>query len=233
MRIVLLLVVFAFLFSVSTASAQDSAHGGAHEYQEAIERISQKRKALAKQWSRAPSKPLQRAIEGELVDAVGQLTQHWLGTRWALGSPQTTLPQIGKVNCGTFVGRVLHDVGFNVEVRKLQRQPSQLIIKSFVGKDRMRKFSNKPMKTFLASVREMGPGLFIIGLDFHVGFLLQTSDDLRFVHASFETETVVNEDAATAMPITTSNYKVVGKILSPGNIASWLKGSKIQVRGDW
>ena len=89
------------------------------------------------------------------------------------------------------------------------------------------------MKKFLASVKEMGPGLFIIGLDFHVGFLLQTEDDLRFIHASFETETVVDEDAATAMPITTSGYKVVGKILSPDNISSWLRNSKIHVKGDW
>ena len=130
-------------------------------------------------------------------------------------------------------GRVLHDAGFNVHVRKLQRQPSQLIIKSFVGGTRMRKFSNKPMKAFMASVREMGPGLFIIGLDFHVGLLLQTEDDLRFIHASFETETVVNEDAATAMPIVTSKYKVVGKILSPANIRSWLRGEAIAVKGDW
>lgn len=229
MRIPLLVVALSFLCSIATASAQDSAN----EYREATERIAVKRKALAKQWLRAPSKTLERKIEGELVDSVSKLTHHWLGTRWALGSPQTTLPQVGKVNCGTFVGRVLHDVGFNVEVRKLQRQPSQLIIKSFVGNDRMRKFSNKPMKKFLASVREMGPGLFIIGLDFHVGFLLQTKEDVRFIHASFETKTVVNEDAATAMPITTSKYKVVGKILSPGNIASWLKGSKIHVQGDW
>ncbi|MCP4449614.1 MAG: hypothetical protein GY811_30435 [Myxococcales bacterium] len=151
----------------------------------------------------------------------------------ALGSPQTSTPQVGKINCGTFVGRILSDAGFNVNVRKLQRQPSQLIIKSFVSGSRIRKLSNKPMKKFLASVREMGPGLFTIGLDFHVGFLLQTDDDLRFIHASFETETVVNEDAATAMPIVTSGYKVVGKVLSPANIRSWVGGEKIAVKGNW
>ncbi|MBL4634058.1 MAG: hypothetical protein JKY56_09300, partial [Kofleriaceae bacterium] len=124
-------------------------------------------------------------------------------------------------------------MGFRVHVKKLQRQPSQLIIKSFVGGKRIRKFSNASMKRFLSSVREMGPGLFIIGLDFHVGFLLQTKDDLRFVHASYETLTVVNQDAASAMPITSSNYKVVGKLLTKGNIDSWLGGKTIAVKGDW
>ncbi len=229
MRIVLLALVLSLLLPTTAAVAEDTAAN----YRAATDAMQTRRAALASQWQRSPSETLERKIELELIDSVHALTRHWLGTRWALGAPQTTTPQVGKVNCGTFVGRVLHDVGFNVNVRKLQRQPSQLIIKSFVGGKRIRKFSNKPMKKFLASVRDMGPGLFIIGLDFHVGFLLQTDDDLRFIHASFETETVVDEDAATAVPITTSGYKVVGKILSPSNISSWLNGSAIQVQGDW
>jgi hypothetical protein len=89
------------------------------------------------------------------------------------------------------------------------------------------------MEKFLTSVREMGPGLFIIGLDFHVGFLIQTDTDLRFVHASYETETVVDESAAEAMPITSSKYRVVGKLLTDSNIEDWLDGRRIKVKGNW
>jgi hypothetical protein len=174
-----------------------------------------------------------KLAEQTVIDAVVGLSGHWLGTRWGLGLPQTREPQVGKINCGTFVGTVLRDAGFNVKVKKLQRQPSQLIIRSFVAGKRVRKFSNKKMEDFLASVREMGPGLFIIGLDFHVGFLVQTDDDLRFIHASFETETVVNEAAATAMPITSSRYRVVGKLLTNKNLESWLRGHKVRVKGSW
>ena len=202
-------------------------------YAEAIENIKVQRTRLAKEWRAKSSPGLEQAATQELLKGVLDLSEYWLGTRWALGAPQTTKPQVGKVNCGTFVGRILNDAGFQVRVKKLQRQPSQLIIKSFVGGKRVRKFSNASMKKFLASVREMGPGLYIIGLDFHVGFLLQTEDDLRFIHASFETETVVNESAASAMPITSSKYRVVGKILSPTNIRSWLGGDRIEVKGSW
>lgn len=172
-------------------------------------------------------------VEAEIIRAVEKLASHWLGTTWGLGAPQTGTPQVGKINCGTFVGTVLRDAGFVVDVRKLQRQPSQLIIQSFVGGDRVRKYSNASMTRFLASVKDMGPGLFIIGLDFHVGFLLQTEDDLRFIHASYVTKTVVNEPAAAAIPIVSSKYRVVGKILSPANVRAWLRGTRIKVRGNW
>ena len=214
------------LFALGTSHADTG-------YPERVQAIAAEREAWAQKWQQSPSPQQRKEIETDLISSIEELTNYWLGTRWALGAPQTTTPQEGKVNCGTFVGRVLYDAGFRVHVKKLQRQPSQLIIKSFVGAARTRKFHNASMERFLSSVREMGPGLFIIGLDFHVGLLLQTSDDLRFIHASFETETVVNEDAATAMPITTSAYKVVGKIITPGNIQSWLRGNTIRVQGKW
>ncbi len=223
---------FIALISSSLNICYADTEKGAN-YSEAVELIAAERTELAKRWHANADSNLEDIARTELISSIETLTRHWIGTRWALGAPQTTTPQQGKVNCGTFVGRILHDAGFEVNVKKLQRQPSQLIIKSFVGGKRVRKFSNATMKRFLASVREMGPGLFIIGLDFHVGLLLQTDDDLRFIHASFETETVVNEDAATAMPITTSRYKVVGKILSPANVRSWLRGDTIVVKGRW
>lgn len=224
------------LFLLLLFSVPDSAQAVPKErpsYAEAVENIKEQRTRLAKQWRAKRSLGLEQAAAEELLKGIEDLTDYWLGTRWALGAPQTTKPQVGKVNCGTFVGRILNDAGFEVRVKKLQRQPSQLIIKSFVGGKRVRKYSKAPMKKFLSSVREMGPGLFIIGLDFHVGLLLQTEDDLRFIHASFETETVVNESAASAMPITSSQYRVVGKILSPANLRSWLGGERIEVKGSW
>lgn len=172
-------------------------------------------------------------LERALIARVHQLAKHWLGTKWGMGLPQTSTPKVGKINCGTFVGTVLEDAGFVVNVRKLQRQPSELIIDSFVGRSRKKRFSNASMTRFVAGVRTMGPGLFIIGLDNHVGFLIQTKDDLRFVHASYVTNTVVDEPAATAVPIVTSKYRVVGKILSPANLDAWSKGRRIKVKGNW
>lgn len=209
-----------------------SAH--AQEYSEVKGEIAERRDELARLWEQAEDRiALEAVVEAEILSNVERLATMWLGTRWGLGAPQLSEPGEGKVNCGTFVGTVLRDAGFAVNVKKLQRQPSQLIIRSFVGKSRMKKFSNAPMKRFLSRVREMGPGLFIIGLDFHVGFLIQTEDALRFVHASYETETVIDEPAASAGPIVDSKYRVVGKILDRSNLSDWIENNRIKVKGDY
>ncbi|MBT8493855.1 MAG: hypothetical protein KJO07_12455 [Deltaproteobacteria bacterium] len=210
------------------------ASGSQGDYQLARSRVATDRARLAAQLGEPGQRSaIRQQARRRIEKAVFDLSRHWLGTRWALGAPQTNRPGVGKVNCGTFVGRILRDAGFVVRVKKLQRQPSALIIKSFVGGKRVRKFSNASMSSFLRSVRQMGPGVFIVGLDFHVGFLIQTERDLRFVHASYVTHTVVDEPAATAVPIVTSKYRVVGKLLSNRNIDDWLLGRRIRVKGRW
>ena len=229
-----MVIVVGLLAWWSSVACAEVHRTEAESYADAVESAATERKRLAEEWSNAGDRSAFRSnAEAEIIARVQGLAKHWLGTRWGLGLPQLTEPGPGKINCGTFVGTVLRDAGFNVKVKKLQRQPSQLIIRSFVGGKRVRKYSNASMKKFLASVREMGPGLYIIGLDFHVGFLVQTEDDLRFVHASYVTNTVVDEKASLAVPIVTSKYRVVGKILSPDNIDSWLNGSRIKVKGNW
>ena len=224
------LVLVAVLAGASVARADPDA-ARAEAYAAEVARIAERRAELASRWAEGRSVPVER-IAAEIAASVHALTRQWLGTRWGLGQPQAMRPeQDGKINCGTFVGRVLHDAGFVVDVAHLQRQPSQLIIRSFTATSR--RWSRAPMERFLADVRSMGPGLFIIGLDFHVGLLIQTEDDLRFVHASYETRTVVDEPARAARPIIDSGYRVVGKLLGPDNVRDWLAGRRIEVRGGW
>lgn len=217
------------LLTLAIASATPVAASADESYSEAVAAIEQSRD----RWNKKPGKSDRARLEAELIAAVRRLARHWLGTRWGMGLPQTSTPGAGKINCGMFVGTVLEDAGFVVDVNKLQRQPSELIIDSFVGGARKKRFSNASMNRFLAGVKAMGAGLFIIGLDNHVGFLVQSKDALRFVHASYVTGVVVDEPAATAVPIVTSKYRVVGKILSPANLDAWLRGARIEVKGSW
>lgn len=194
-------------------------------YADARAAIERQRRSFQNQTGR------QEPIAEFIVRSVETLSTHWVGTRWGRGIPQLKEPGPGKINCGTFVGTILSHVGFRVNVKKLQRQPSQMIIASFVPRSRRRKLVGVTMNRFLSSVREMGPGLFIIGLDLHVGLLLQTDNELRFIHSSVMPGWVVNEDATIAPLIKNSGYRVVGKLLGRGNIASWLGKKRIRVKG--
>jgi hypothetical protein len=222
------LIVLVALVAGSRRAGADPESSG--DYDAALRRIQQRRAELAAVWAGTDDRgALVASIAGEIAASVHELGRHWLGTRWGLGPPQTRRPGEGKINCGTFVGRVLRDAGFDVDVARLQRLASQLIIRSFVDRSRTRRWSNASMERFLADVRAMGPGLFIVGLDFHVGLLVQTEDDLRFVHASYVTRTVVDEPARAAPPIVDSRYRVVGKLLDERNVRDWIEGRQIEI----
>ncbi len=170
-------------------------------------------------------------LSSRLLRRVDQLHAAWLGTRWGLGIPQTLRPGQGKVNCGLFVALVLRHAGFSLNIWKFNRQTAADAIRSVAPKRSRRYFSNALMKKFLARVKAMGPGLFLIGLDFHIGFLRQTDKELRFIHASYIDERVVDEPAATAAPIVSSKYRVVGKILQPNMLKAWMDGKRLKILG--
>lgn len=216
----LLIVVLATMLQVQPAQADEG-------YAEARAAIELQRHSFAQR----QTEDQQEAVAAFIVSSVETLSTHWLGTRWGRGIPQLAEPGEGKINCGTFVGTILNHAGFRVNVKKLQRQPSQMIIASFVPPSRRRKLVGVSMDRFVSTVRDMGPGLFIIGLDLHVGLLLQTDTELRFIHSSIMPGWVVNEDGSNAPLIEDSNYRIVGKLLGQGNIASWLRNRPIIVKG--
>jgi len=225
--LVFLMLAFAWRLQPGTALAET----GEATYAELKSNILERRLVLAKQWKgNTMGARAMEELSEELTASIRELAGHWIGSSWGRGLPQSGTPGEGKINCGTFVGTLLRDVGFQVDVKKLQRLPSQGIIRSFVHGARITKLVGVPMPTFLAAVKDMGPGLFIIGLDQHVGLLLQTDTELRYFHSSIETGKVAHENAADAWTITSSRYRVVGKILSNKNLRDWIRGNRIVVR---
>lgn len=172
------------------------------------------------------------ALEQKLLSRMDQLFVAWIGTPWGLGMPQTSHPRRGKINCGAFVAMTLKHAGFNLPVWKFQRQAASHAIQSIAPKRAIRYFRRRPMSEFLDTVRAMGPGLFVIGLDFHIGFLRLGPRGMRFIHASYlPPHRVIDEPARSAIPIVTSKHRVVGKILQPGMLRAWISGQSIKVHG--
>jgi len=65
----------------------------------------------------------------------------------------------------------VRDAGVKLERVSLAQQASENIIKPLVSNNSIRRFSNKPLSSFLSNVMQWGNGLYIVDLDFHVGFL--------------------------------------------------------------
>jgi hypothetical protein len=62
-------------------------------------------------------------------------------------------------------------------------------------------------------LKQKEKGLYIIGLDFHTGFIYHTGEDLFFIHASYAAPKVVRKEKVSESGIlAASKYKIIGKV---------------------
>lgn len=160
------------------------------------------------------------------------LMKCWLGTRWDFNGTSET-PGEGAVACGYFVATVLRDAGFKVDRYGLAKQPSQNILRTFLPRREMKVQVGVGYDRYASELRGMTPGILIVGLDTHVGFLVVKDDSFRFIHSSGSRPwCVVDENQRQAKVLERSNYRVRGSLT--GNrevIRRWLEADSWAVAG--
>ena len=131
----------------------------------------------------------------------------------------------------SFVENTLRDAGFIVSER-LSQQPAELIIRNMVSPDQIRRFRNKELDDFLGAMRLGGDGLFIVGLDNHVGFLLVKSDKCYFIH-SMPYLYVTRMNPRYSPSMRSSAYRVTGKLFQGPMVKKWLLGKRFVLLYDY
>jgi len=152
----------------------------------------------------------------------------WYGTDWDFYGT-TEKPGEGKIACGYFVSTVLRDAGVKVNRVSLAQQASENIIKSLTTKPFISRYRNVSLEKFVGEVEKLGAGLYVVGLDFHVGFLYHDGAEVYFVHSSYvEPSETIKEKAASSPILGASTYRIVGKISDDDAlILKWLDQSVI------
>lgn len=84
-------------------------------------------------------------------------------------------------------------------------------------------------------IRSRGEGLYIVGLDIHVGFIIYRDNKITFCHSSYYNPPlkVVSQDALDKSPLTDSKYRVIGKILDDKMIVKWITEESFPVTFDY
>lgn len=204
-------------------------------YDDAQKQIDHDREALAKAYQNAANsvekQDLLEQSRRKFVESATTLLPYWYGTPWDFYGTSTT-PQQGKIACGYYVTTVLEDSGLAIERSKLAQQASENIIKSLTGEANIRRFSNRPFNEFIDEVKAMGAGLYIVGLDFHVGYLWHDGEQLHFIHStSYPYRGVIKEPASSSHNLKNSKYRVVGKISDDDAlIEKWLLQTSISTQ---
>lgn len=191
----------------------------AEDYRAAVAKLAEKRGELA---TRPPRDRLTEARSVLLTAFDEQLFPAWEGTPWDFyGTTQT--PREGHIACGYFVSTLLRDAGLKVERVKLAQQASEKIVKTLASEPEIQRFRNAAAADIVKAVREKhGPGLFVVGMDYHVGLLRLTADDALLCHSAvLEPRSATCEKAETS-PGFVSSYHVIGPALNDARLGDWL-----------
>ena len=172
-----------------------------------------------------------RARETLTQSISAEIFPFWYGTPWDFNGT-TEVPQQGKIACGYFVSTVLRDSGWRVQRVRLAQQASENIILSLTNDPYVKRFRRVPVSDFVSAVKKWGTGIYVVGLDIHIGFIVNTGGEVYFIHASYvEPYVVVREKAIESKILADSHYRVLGRISADDLfIKKWLLKQEVVTR---
>ena len=175
--------------------------------------VDNQRDIFSNKYNEIPHKErykLRRDIEEYLMISLrDSLFNYWEGTKWDYNGI-TERPREGKIACGYFVSTSLQDLGYNLNRRKMAQQASSKIVNAFCSQ--IKRFSGNDLKAFQNYLEESEDGMFILGLDKHVGFISKEGNEFYFIHSGIPF--VRKEHVVDASSVMKSNVHYIGRLFS-------------------
>jgi hypothetical protein len=213
--IVLLLIFFMFRFHVFSGKLSATASDTTEHrvpYQEFLKEIQIKKKTITN------SNEAKRFLF-EIFDQ--KIPQYWTGTAWDFNGVSRQ-PNQGSIACGYFVTNTLTDAGFDIQRVKLAQSVSSEMINQLCVN--IKRFSN--FDELLKHIRvQSDNSIFIIGLDFHTGFMLKTENEIYFLHSNYiNKQGVIKEAADKSLALKSSKSFMIGSLTdNVALIKKWMK----------
>lgn len=184
-------------------------------YQSSVKEILQLKNTI--QLSDSTTSKHQTYLDSLIVSSI---LPHWYGTPWDFDG-YSNVPQKGQIACGYFVSTPLKHVGYNWNRFRLAQQDATTIIRRISGKN-IKFYRNQSPSEFLNNVKKLDNGLYVLGLDSHVGFLYKTANQIKIIHSSYYGEIcVMEENAQTSLALQHSNSYVLGLLNTKENLQKW------------
>jgi len=173
---------------------------------------------------------------------VSQVFPAWMGMPSA-GGPQATasLPhQPGMyISCSYFLTAALQNAGLVLESRtRFAQAPAAWIERALLPPGgQIHRYGNLSPEDLERRLVELGDGLYVVGLNIHVGFIVVRDRHARFVHSSYTPPgTVVDEPVVSSMAIALSRSK--GYWISPlfrddRLVELWLRRQPVPAPPQW
>lgn len=150
------------------------------------------------------------------------MVNYWDTTTWDFNGVSRTAGE-GEIACGYFVTTILQDLGFEIDRIRLSQAASSVMIKELTTNIKVM-HSVGDVLSYIKT--QPSPAIYIVGLDFHTGFISSNADGIFFIHSNYiNREGVVKEPAATSTALAQSNYFMLGNLTENETLlAEWVKG---------
>lgn len=202
-------------------------------YEERVAAIEARRRSFATALAASKCAEQRRSVASEardfLLSAItDELLPAWAGTPWAMNGTATE-PGTEPIACGYFVATILRDAGVPLH-RVRFGQAAALRIQAAMSPPQreVHRFFSIPPESLARKIAALGDGLYIIGLNVHVGFVVVRDGEVRFVHSSYTGARVVTDEpfaeAAAIAASQEAGYFVSELFSTDAAILQWVEG---------
>lgn len=204
-------------------------------YEVLVDELERWRGNLAKEYAKARTADQKAAVEHDarviLELMLPEMMRCWVGTPYDFNGTAEK-PGGGRIACGYYVSTVIRDAGFVVDRYKLAQQPSGNIMRTFLPAESCQLKVGEDYGKYADWVEGMKPGVYLIGMDTHVGFIVVRQDGMHFFHSSADRRVgVVEERREKAWALRKSNWRMLGCLTGESDVMRiWLKGERVKVR---
>jgi hypothetical protein len=149
----------------------------------------------------------------KLIDE--DIYNYWAGTPWDFYG-KTQQPKTGSIACGYFVTTTLTDLGFKIDrVGLAECRSGDMIKKLCVGIHSFNSLTK--LDSYLA--KQPVNSVFIIGLDFHTGYVIKNATGCYFFHSYYlKNIGVVREKIDESQALSTNKFFMIGSLTANENL---------------
>lgn len=156
-----------------------------------------------------------------------EIFTYWYKTQWDFNGITQT-PREGKIACGYFVTTVIRDVGFDIPRSTWGQLPSETMIKKL--SPTVKKYSGKSIQVVIDYFKNRPDGIYIVGMDTHIGFVSKEGKQLKFIHSNYYQPEigVMSQDLKGNNPLNDASYRVIGQIFQYEMAKKWILNEKYE-----
>ena len=160
---------------------------------------------------------------------LNDIVPHWYGTEWDFNG-HTNIPNQGEIACGYFVSTTLKHLGFNLNRYKMAQQAGLLEARMLQPKSELNIYRNLSFESLKKKVNSVySNGIYFVGLDNHVGYVLVKDKELYFLHSSYYDDRVMIE-LAEKSPCFPSDIYVFAEVSTNRDLVkNWILNTRLSV----